>query len=56
MTGEIVGQKRCFGNIGMDVVINYYLWQGLKFYVQSLILIHLSRQQMKNQIKGNKSD
>ena len=56
MTGEIVGQKRCFGNIGMDVVINYYLWQGQKFYVQSLILIHLSRQQMKNQIKGNKSD
>lgn len=56
MTGEIVGQKMCFGNIGMDVVINYYLWQGLKFYVQSLVLIHLSWQQMKNQIKGNKSD
>ena len=51
-----MGQKRCFRNIGMDVVINYCLWQGLKFYVQSLVLIHLSQEQMKNQIKGNRSD
>ena len=51
-----MGQKRCFRKIGMDAVISYYLWQGLKFYVKSLILIHLSQQQMKNQIKGNKSN
>lgn len=51
-----MGQERCFRKIGMDVVISYYPCQGLKFYVKSLILIRLSQQQMKNQIKGNRSN